>query len=544
MAEPFLLQQPKPATPSDPAAALAEAQGLYRKGSFDLAVVRYNDVLKADPSSGDAYAGVIRCYLKQDKVQEADDTLQKALQTIPSHPEVRVAEGELLFRQGEIPESGKLFEEVIAAPPDPAQANAKPNARAYLGAARVAGASAMYAREHILISRAHALDKSDPEIRRLWIETQLPSDRVQSLADYLSQTTNDDEETRRRLQEHLDFLKASQAAQRERCRPASEIKSTKLSLRPVLFGSAGASGSGLNVQVNGKPARLLLDTGTSGILIGGKAAADAGLKGVSDIRLSGVGDKPDAPAHVAWADSLQIGEMQFRNCPVYVIDRVPRDSDGIIGADVFSNFLIELDFPNSMLSLSPLPPRPGETPATAPLHVGGEEPGTDTEGKSTAEGGAGGDSKAASRFEDRYLAPEMHAYVQIFRIGHMLLVPTTIDEKSSKLFLLDTGAFDNTITPAAAREVTKIHRAPRIDVRGLNGDVKKVYVADQVTLDFGHLRQTVPNIVSIDMSRTSRQVGTEISGTLGMAMLNLLRVRIDYRDALADFNYTPKPPRR
>jgi len=541
IAAPLFLQQPKPAP--DPAPTLSEAQALYRKGSFDQALARYNDILKADPSSGDAYAGIIRCYLKQDKVQEADDTLQKALHTVPAHPEVRVAEGEILFRQGEIPEAGKLFDEVIASPPDPAQPNARPNARAYLGAARVADANAMYAREHILISRAHALDGDDPEIRRLWIEMLSPAARIQSLGDYLAQATAADEETRGRLRARLDFLKASQQLEHQPCRSASEVKATKVPLRSILLGNGGASGNGLNVLVNGKTLKLLLDTGATGILIGAKPAMDAGLKGTSEIHMSGIGDKPDVPAHLAYADSFQIGEMQFLNCPVVLIERVPRDSDGIIGADVFSHFLIEMDFPNSLLTLSPLPPRPGEQPAKPTLRTVDDESAGSSEEKSAAGARPVSDSPVAPRFEDRYLAPEMHSYVQIFRIGHMLLVPTTIDEKSSRLFLLDTGAFDNTITPEAAREVTKVHRAPRVDVRGLNGEVKKVYVADQVTLDFGHLRQTVPNIVSIDMSRTSRQAGTEISGTLGMAMLGLLKVRLDYRDALADFHYTPKPAR-
>jgi hypothetical protein len=137
----------------------------------------------------------------------------------------------------------------------------------------------------------------------------------------------------------------------------------------------------------------------------------------------------------------------------------------------------------------------------------------------------------------------MHSYVQTFRIGHMLLVPTKINESSEKLFLLDSGSFDNTLALGTAQEITKVHRAPRIDVKGINGDVKKVYVADRVVLDFGHLRQTVPDIVAIDMSRVSRQAGTEVSGTLGMVMLRLLKVRLDYRDALADFQYAPQPAR-
>ncbi len=153
-------------------------------------------------------------------------------------------------------------------------------------------------------------------------------------------------------------------------------------------------------------------------------------------------------------------------------------------------------------------------------------------------------SKAStSKYFDRDIAPEMHSYVQVFRIGHMLLVPTKINEGPEKLFLLDSGSFDNTIALEAAQEVTKIHRAPRIEVKGIKGDVKKVYVADRVVLDFGHLRQTVPNMVAIDMSHVSREAGTEVSGTLGMVMLGLLKIRLDYRDALADFQYKQPPAR-
>jgi pentatricopeptide repeat protein len=540
----YLAQESKPATnpPADSAAILAEAQSLYRKGSFDPAIARYNDALKADPASGDAYAGIIRCYLKQDRVEEADAVLQKGLQAIPSHPDLKVAEAELLFRQGEIPEAGKLFGEVIAAPPDPTQPNSRPNARAYLGAARVAGASAMYAREHILIGRAHALDASEADIQKLWIESLAMGERVQSLADYLAVPGNDDEDVRARLRERLNFLKASQSVEQGRCRQTSNLTATKINLIPIALGN-NAQGSSLNVQINGKPARLLLDTGASGILVSSKLASQGGLTPGAEVRMGGIGDKPDALGHISWATAVQVGNLEFHNCPVNVIDRVPRDSDGLIGADVFAQFLIELDFPNSSLNLSPLPPRPGEAPLKASLNTGDVEPATEPEGQPSADSATGKESREAPRYEDRYIAPEMHSYTQIFRFGHMLLVPTTINENSSKLFLVDTGAFDNTIAPAAAREVTKVHRAPRVDVRGVNGEAKKVYVADHVMVDFGHVRQQVPNMVAIDMSRVSRRAGTEISGTLGMAMLSLLKVRLDYRDALADFQYKPKPVR-
>ena len=72
-------QQSVPANAQDPAPLLADALNLYRKGSFDQALGKYNEILKADSNSGDAYAGMIRCYLKQDKIHEADDALQKGL---------------------------------------------------------------------------------------------------------------------------------------------------------------------------------------------------------------------------------------------------------------------------------------------------------------------------------------------------------------------------------------------------------------------------------------------------------------------------------
>ena len=191
-----LPQQAAPASvPPNAAAMVSEALGLYRKGSFDQALARFSEVLKGDPHSGDAYAGMIRCYLKQDKVHEADDALQKGLQSDPANADLKVAEGELLFRQGEIPEAGKVFDEVLSTPPDPVHPNTPPNARAYLGAARVSAANAMYTREQILIKRAHALDASDPDTQKLWMETLFADDRIRSLEEYLAKPGNDDEET-------------------------------------------------------------------------------------------------------------------------------------------------------------------------------------------------------------------------------------------------------------------------------------------------------------------------------------------------------------
>jgi hypothetical protein len=122
----------------------------------------------------------------------------------------------------------------------------------------------------------------------------------------------------------------------------------------------------------------------------------------------------------------------------------------------------------------------------------------------------------------------------------MLLIPTKLNDSVTKLFLIDTGAFNNIISPDAAREVTKVSDDPRMHVKGISGGVKNVYRGDELTLSFGNLRQRNQDIIAIDMKGMSDGAGTEVSGTLGFAMLRFLDLKIDYRDGLVSFFYDSK----
>ncbi len=141
---------------------------------------------------------------------------------------------------------------------------------------------------------------------------------------------------------------------------------------------------------------------------------------------------------------------------------------------------------------------------------------------------------------DRYIAPEMADWTRVFRFGHSILVPTNVNDSKPMLFGLDTGAFANILSVRAGRQVGKVSSDDRLQVRGLNGEVKKVYSSDKATLRFGHLQQPSLEIVTLDLSTLSRHTGTEVSGFLGFAMLRLLEVELDYRDGLVDFKYDPK----
>jgi len=79
----------------------------------------------------------------------------------------------------------------------------------------------------------------------------------------------------------------------------------------------------------------------------------------------------------------------------------------------------------------------------------------------------------------------------------------------------------------------------RLRVRRLSGTVANVYSADKVALRFSRFTQKNQDVVTFDLSKISKNTGTEVSGILGFNLLRMLQVQIDYRDGLVDFAYDP-----
>lgn len=498
------------ATPS-----LQDALHLYRTGKLDAAIQEYTQ-LESGPQAGLAYAALTRVYLRKKDPTDAYAAAAKAIELAPNSPDAKVAQGEAYFRQGKISEAEAEFVGVINSGAE--------NARAYLGLARVSRTISLYHREKQMIDKARTLDPADPDITRMWMGTLTLGERIKALQDYLAQNTDDDPEARTALERQLVNLQGLPTIPAHQCRMVSKISSTTTGLIPLIEGASRMRGYGLDVKFNGTSAHLLLDTGAGGILIDHKLAEKAGIQHVVESSIRGIGDKGAVGAYVGHVDKIQIGDIEFEDCNVEVVDQGPvAGNEGLIGATVFSRFLVDIDMPNRKLRLSNLPARPNEAPTEGALESGQER-------------------TSAPQFNDRYIAPEMQSYTRIFRIGHMLLIPTKLNNSVSKLFLIDTGAFNNLVSPDAAREVTHVSDDPRMRVKGLSGTVKNVYSGDELTLQFANLQQRNLDIVSLDMKNMSDGAGTEISGTLGFAMLRMLDMKIDYRDGLVAFNYDWKHP--
>jgi len=275
------------------------------------------------------------------------------------------------------------------------------------------------------------------------------------------------------------------------------------------------------------------------------------LKAVASNEVSGFGDSGPLKGFTAFADSIRVGNLEFRDCLVEVNDRNDlENADGLIGTDIFEDFLVSLDIPLHFLELSPLPARPGETPHAASLQTETQiqNPSADVHSDATENGDSkSGENKATVSSEkqevigpkDRYIAPEMKNWFPIFRVGHDLIIPGLIDKTDMKLFIIDTGSEAMILSEAAASEIRRIYESPETKITGVSGEVKHVYTGGAFNFRFADKSMSTREAAIFDLSSASTDTGVEISGFIGLPALKLMTIHIDYRDGLMKFDYDP-----
>jgi tetratricopeptide (TPR) repeat protein/predicted aspartyl protease len=488
---------------------LAAAQKLYRTGKFDESIAAYNSIIAtgvADTAA--AYAGVARVYLAQKNPVAAQDAAQKAMALTPDRAPAIVALGEVYFRQGKMAEAEAAFLKPLAA--------CNLDARAFLGLFRLYEISLNWKHAKKNIDQAYKLDPADPDVRREYLETLSGAEKIKSLKAYLDGESDDDDATRQGLKDELMVLESEGDHRTDQCRLVSQVSvtETKLSRLEDRFHDASDYKFVVPVKVNDTASKLVLDTGASGIIVEKSVAQRAKIKSIAAFKIQGIGDKGEAAAYVGHADRIQIGGLEFKDCLIQVTSNRALGGEGVIGADVFRNFLVDVDMTNEKLKLSELPPLPGEAALNLTLDS---------------------QSSEQSQLHDRYTPPEMKDYEKIFLIGHALLIPTFLNATPARLFLIDTGAFSTTLALNTAKEVTSVTLDSDTKVKGLSGEVKKVYSAAGATIHFSHYRDAYSGLVAMDLKNISDSMGTEVSGIIGAGTISMLEMKIDYRDGLVDF---------
>jgi hypothetical protein len=430
--------------------------------------------------------------LSNDGVATAWRLSREALAEAPASAAAHEFSGEVLFRRGDFPQAEAEFRAALQID--------RNFALAWWGLARVADCMSLHKTALQNIRQAYELNPRDPRIFRDWALHLQGQQHIDALEKYASMMDPDrDAADLAALREHIQFDQALSG--REVLRLASQYEPTELPLDAFVINRTRSYG--LDASVNGHPLKLVLDTGASGILLSHTAAETTGLTRLGAATLRGFGDNArPMGGYRGLAEHLRIGPLDYRNAVVSVAGQdVPNIEDGLIGADVFADFLVTMDFAARKLRLSPF---------------GGYQPG-DTEPY------------------DGAITPETHSYTRVYRFGHMLLLPAHVSGSREVHFVLDTGAARTLISYDLAEEVSKLNRDGRTGLEGLNGKVADVYQTGNLMLEFAGFTQKNLGMTSIDLWEQSRRIGTEISGFLGLPVLSLFRLTIDYRDGLVNF---------
>lgn len=491
--------------------AQSPADKLVRQRKYDAAIEAYRASLTEAKSNDDkaaARAGLIHALISASRVQEALDEAAAAQKEMPDNAVVLEAVGAARYRHGETMEAAKAWNAATHADPC--------NARVHFDMSNYLRLNGMYASSQRQIDIGRKLTGAKPVVRTA---AATPT-QYDAVAERLSKQLDNPDlspEERKRIEQTIAIAKVHS---RGSCELVTPVPSTKLPMFALSNGPGRIYGAGMTIELNGKKKRFQVDTGASGLAISRAAAQSAGITSEAKSQSGGVGDEGPASTNLAHVDKIVIGNMEFHNCLVHYFDKKStlEDLDGLVGPDIFSNYVVTFDFPSREMRLDPLPAVPSETE-------------TATHGLQTA----GDSQEARAQLRDRYVSPEMQDWTKVFRYGHMLILPTKLNGGPSRLFIMDTGATRSVIAPEAASAVTSTRDvSDMVTFHGIAGKVASVNAAEKVTLEFANVKQPVEGMASFNAVGL-RSSGVDVSGLIGFDALYTLIISIDYRDNLVNF---------
>jgi len=485
-----------------PVVVLADASDgitVYKTGDYQTAIPLLQAAAAKTPQDPIIAAALLSALVYEGRVDEAADAADADATAFPNSPEVIAARGEFAYYMSDMGEAEKLFRAALKLK--------DPTPRAYYGLYRIFHAASLYRSARILCLKAYEVDPDDALITLAFLRYAAPAKRKElegpfrAAHPWFYKHFEQDEETVSDVKGELNGRKLFEleGARQEVTFPIYYLMSSPKDVRGV----------GVEVSIQGaRPVRLMFDTGASGILITQSTVDKLGLNHLGSFEERGIGDKGARSAFAAVADTCKIGTLQYKTCMFQVIEgkgRIAGEEDGLIGADFFSDYLVHIDFQKRLLHLTPLPERPPNPQGY-----------------------------------DRVIPEDEKSFTPVFRFGSHLYALTKMNGKTWGLFLLDTGASLSNIDSTFARLSTKIRGTDYVSVKGVSGSVKYVFEADKAELQFGRFRQRNLGLTAFNLNNSPEHQDFRMAGILGLPVLAMFRLTIDYRNGLVDFDYAIK----
>lgn len=476
-----------------------DAIAAYKSADYNRAIPLLQAAVASTPKDAVLRADLLSALVYEGRLDEASEAADADAADFPQSPEVLAARGEFAYYMSDTFEAEKLYKLASKLKAD--------NARATYGLYRLYRAASMYRTARLLCMRAHEIDPDDALLTLAYMRYLVPERRNEALPPFIAAhpwlvtAYERDEESRSEVRNEINGRKLFELD--------GERKEITLPLLYMNDDPHRVRGVGLKVSINGgRPLTLLLDTGASGILVKEAAVDAAGLKHLGSFEVRGMGDKGGRGSFASIADTCSFGGLNYKTCLLRAVEgkaRISGYEDGLIGADVFSDYVIAMDFQKRTLHLTPQPDRPDNPQGY-----------------------------------DRTIPPNEASFTKVFRYGHHLLMPTNLNGKSWGLFLLDTGAEFSNVDSTFARLSTKIRGTDYVRITGVSGAVKDVFEADKAELIFSRYRQRNLGLTAFNLNNAPGHQEVRMAGVLGIPVLSLFRLTIDYRNGLVNLDYILK----
>lgn len=481
--------------PATAAGQNTNALNVYRDGNYKAAIPLLQAAISKEPDNPMLRAALLSALVYEGKVDEASDAAESDAKRFLNSPDVIAARGEFAYYMGDMAEADALFRAALKRNPD--------TARAVYGLSRLYHAASLYRSARLLCMKAHEMDPGDALITHLWMSYLVGEKRKELLFPFIATHPWFYKDNAKNRANRADINRELHG--RKEFQLVGDPHETTLHLIRIMRDPTHIEGVGLGFRMDGgHRLQLLLDTGASGILLPQRSINKAGLSHLGLMDIWGIGDDGKEKAFAAIADTCRIGGLQFHTCLIQALAgnrHVPGDSDGIIGADVFSDYLEELNFQKLSLRLVPLPPRP-----------------------------------ASPQQYDRVIGSGDEDFTPVFRYGDHFFLSTQLNGKITGLFLIDTGAALSSVDSTFARLSVKLQDS-QWRIKGISGAVKHVFEIDKAVLVFARYSQSNLGLTSFDMNNQPDHQEVRMSGILGFPVLSLFRITLDYRNGLVKFDY-------
>ena len=137
-------------------------------------------------------------------------------------------------------------------------------------------------------------------------------------------------------------------------RPGTDSDDAAGAIPIEMIGPAGGAAV-VDLQLNGRPARFVIDTGATMTCIDDDIVRALGLSASPDVTGQGAGIGTSGTVMIVVIDSMRIGNTTIPNVQACVVDLAPLegvsrvDVDGLLGMNVLRPFRVTMDFPRGTL---------------------------------------------------------------------------------------------------------------------------------------------------------------------------------------------------